>query len=112
MAGIVEESYIWSPVGSVAGCVYVNATGACRWCQEGAALSGSNCIIPADTLHYTFENDLADLSGNDYDGELVNDQYSLVGAPNAPEGNSALRLTGGYVNLPALNLGAGQWRQS
>jgi len=62
--------------------------------QQGTALSGGICIIPADQLHLTFEESVQDLSGQGRHGFIYGpDNMSFVTAPYAAEGYYSARFS-------------------
>ncbi len=111
LPGLVAGTYIWSPPRSPPGCQVADWSGTCYQCQAGTAVSGGVCLIVADQLHLTFEQNLLDLSGQQRHGFMSGlDTQSWASFPYAPEGNYAAAFTfadnpQNYVLLPPFAIG-------
>ena len=109
--GLISNTFLWSPQRSSPGCLAADWTGACSQCQNGTGASAGVCIITADQLHLTFEQNLLDLSGQQRHGFMMGtDTQSWATTPQTPEGNYAASFTyssspQNYVLLPPFTMG-------
>jgi hypothetical protein len=107
------------------GCLAADWTGTCFLCQAGTAVSGGVCIVVADMLHLTFEQNILDLSGNQRHGFIQGTQeitgvfaQNWLSGGSAPEGNYAIMFNvsnaavsgqspGNYITVQPFVFGGG-----
>ncbi len=84
-----------------------NVTGNSTYSNILSVTTNQNTIPPSNNpiAHYTFENSAADISGNGYNGTLVNGP--LFSTTQKKQGSYSLQLDGSndYMNIGSVNLG-------